>query len=715
MLHSKKHWARSLALTLAAVASLKTGLYAQDATKDETLASIVADIEREQQKLPRTHQSVAAVLAEIGKEPTPESIHAWVRKNIRAVDYAGSLRDVDGVLADRTGNSLDRSLLLAKLLSQSGWDVKIVGADQASPVEAVPEDNKPRELDADETKARAIAADLNKFVDGVKPASAVSNRHWWVQYDQGQNKWVDLDPALEPGKQMAKPSGKELDLDSRTQSVVVPAELKYRVMLVLQVERWENGKLAEAPALKLALDDPKQAALVSSRMMFQPFNPKTEKVFVRDDANAPKLKASLLSETAWCPVIIEGSTSGKLAKVFDDAGIVANVPRGMSGAEEIGRAVTSGIGGLMGGTTGDNPDKPAEKPTVLSAVFADYVITAPGAEPKTVRRPVFDTLGPAQREAAAKGNIDKPKWTDEQRLARGVELNAIHSTVVARAAVDFDGYVARYAQRVIDAKPLIEESQKGPLDEKKSSRLADQTSFNSLELFAAQRSTASNSALYVAEPQIYRRIVALVPGSADALTLRATSDLAWNPLRTTTDANRLIEAGVLDTLRESAVTMSAATSPDQSTAVLIDAAQKAGASLKLAKAVGDLGDLQLPPDAAARIRADLSAGQWVVYPSQPVVVANVPRIGWWRVDPKTLQTVGVMDTGYLQNTIEYTETHEVNGIQITKFGRMKVSDAAHVWAREVIKRRGNTSWNQWINLLKLAQKTLNATGGLPPL
>jgi len=245
--------------------------------------------------------------------------------------------------------------------------------------------------------------------------------------------------------------------------------------------------------------------------------------------------------------------------------------------------------------------------------------------------------------------------------------------------------------------------------------LADRTSFSSLELYATQRSTASDPALYVAEPQIFRRIVAMVPGGDGALTLRATSDLAWNPLRTTGDSTKLIEAGVLDTLRESAVIMAAATSPDQSTAALVDEAIRNGATLKLVKAQSDLGEVQIPTDAAARIRADLAAGQWVAMPSAPVVVAGAPRIGWWRIDPRTLQTVGVMDTGLLQNTVEYSVTTEVNGIRITQFHRMRVGPEAHRWASEVIRRRAATSWNQWTNLLRYAQQSLNSTGGLPPL
>jgi hypothetical protein len=162
-------------LVATAVAAMQGAARAQEPTAGgKSLETILADIEAEQAKLSRTRESVAAVIAEFGAWPTPKSIHEWVRKNVRVIDYAGSLRDVDGVLADRSGNSLDRSLLLARLLSQIGYDVKIVGADQPSPADTVaaavsaPES----ERDADEKKARSIADALVKLANPVKPSVA---------------------------------------------------------------------------------------------------------------------------------------------------------------------------------------------------------------------------------------------------------------------------------------------------------------------------------------------------------------------------------------------------------------------------------------------------------------------------------------------------------------------------------------------------------------
>ena len=46
----------------------------------------------------------------------PQKMLDWVRDNTRLVPYEGSLRGALGVLMDRNGNSLDRSILLARLL-----------------------------------------------------------------------------------------------------------------------------------------------------------------------------------------------------------------------------------------------------------------------------------------------------------------------------------------------------------------------------------------------------------------------------------------------------------------------------------------------------------------------------------------------------------------------------------------------------------------------
>jgi hypothetical protein len=72
-----------------------------------------------------------------------------------------------------------------------------------------------------------------------------------------------------------------------------------------------------------------------------------------------------------------------------------------------------------------------------------------------------------------------------------------------------------------------------------------------------------------------------------------------------------------------------------------------------------------------------------------------------------------MDTGLLQDTIEYTYQEDRNSIQITHFKKIKTKDVdprAREWAEWAIRKRGNTDWEQWRNLLKYASKCLDEMG-----
>ncbi|MDH5412114.1 MAG: hypothetical protein OEY16_12055, partial [Alphaproteobacteria bacterium] len=69
----------------------------------------------------------------LGAEPS--ALFAWVRDNTSLVAYRGTLRGAEGVMIDRVGNSLDRSLLLAALFQAHGVKTRLargqIDADSA--------------------------------------------------------------------------------------------------------------------------------------------------------------------------------------------------------------------------------------------------------------------------------------------------------------------------------------------------------------------------------------------------------------------------------------------------------------------------------------------------------------------------------------------------------------------------------------------------------
>src|SRR5205085_181482 len=66
------------------------------------------------------------VIEQAGRDPG--KLLQWVKEQTVFVAYQGVLRGPCGVLMDRVGNDLDRSLLLAQVVSLSGYEVRLARA-----------------------------------------------------------------------------------------------------------------------------------------------------------------------------------------------------------------------------------------------------------------------------------------------------------------------------------------------------------------------------------------------------------------------------------------------------------------------------------------------------------------------------------------------------------------------------------------------------------
>lgn len=316
--------------------------------------------------------------------------------------------------------------------------------------------------------------------------------------------------------------------------------------------------------------------------------------------------------------------------------------------------------------------------------------------------------------------IPKPTWTDQQRLDRGAELAAQNDTLILFAGLPSDLYIYRFAQRAIDAKAATIKASQGPVDDATLERVADGVSFRTLELYSASRDSSIHPELVVAEPQIVRRVIRYLPNTnADGLDVQVIGDLAWNRLSTATGsvaattASAIIDQGVLDTLLESVIVFRDTPAlPGQTTSALFTEAAKQGIAIVGLRDPNDAALANYPISTREMMRLDLQAGHCVIAPSKPVLVDGQPRLGWWRVDPTSAQTVGEMDTGLLQEMTEYNTTQEVNGVRIVRFHRVRISPEVRRWAQYAIEHRGNTSWSQWENLLSYGQKMWDTTAYL---
>jgi hypothetical protein len=64
-------------------------------------------------------------------------------------------------------------------------------------------------------------------------------------------------------------------------------------------------------------------------------------------------------------------------------------------------------------------------------------------------------------------------------------------------------------------------------------------------------------------------------------------------------------------------------------------------------------DLSLSDDARRRIEQDIRAGYAVLLPARPVTVEGRIHLGWWRIDPASGSTLGLMESGEGQAMTEY--------------------------------------------------------------
>jgi hypothetical protein len=153
---------------------------------------------------------------------TPEALAEWVQQNIALVPYQGSLKGARGVLLDREGNTLDRALLLAEMLSSRGFHVRLARKDlsdeatlnellaiaraDATPIREWQQSGLITDQRVVDTVRHIIegqANDLLQQLDSVRPSAASLAQsengaalqaladYWWVQISSS-DVWNDL-------------------------------------------------------------------------------------------------------------------------------------------------------------------------------------------------------------------------------------------------------------------------------------------------------------------------------------------------------------------------------------------------------------------------------------------------------------------------------------------------------------------------------------------
>lgn len=598
-------------------------------------------------QLPRDQFETASVLESTDYDL--EAVLTWFEQNTRWVPYQGVLRGANGVLLDRTGNSLDRSLLLAQLIGDAGHETRLVrgqlSADavttllrrKATSAASAPTVEPLFVTDLVDAAAGAPseAAALAKLIGPLHAldrddAQEAAANHWWVEAKVG-GEWTTVDPLLRGSMEAMRSAPVErLAADS------LPESLYHTVTIRVVIERWSAGETFEEVPFEYTLRTA-DAAYQNLELQFVPFEfePAVDGSTAVDEATS-------IADTAkeWLPVLRIGTETIQ-QQGFNHRG---NLVRSL-GRVAVARKAEQATSALQNKARNVEQDL-AE----LTALWLEYRVEVPGREQKVLRREVFDLIGPARRhEEAVSG------WSPDATAVRerGLSLLGAHRVVVV--GVDLPAvalrksvyeYWAKHGPQIAD---ILRVGNGADDDEVLQSAYAKPLpALDLLGLAAARHVLSPNRAsIYIGSPNVLTSHL-MVELERPYLVSHAY-DIVVNDvgvLASDVDSRvRIrIEQGVLDTILEAAMLES--NQPSRNAAVLFSLrGNESGDWRRVVHE--DLSEAALSDEATARIAGALNNGRIVVAPGR-LQYGFEPA--WWEIDSKTGTTLGIGYQGWGNST-----------------------------------------------------------------
>lgn len=662
-------------------------------------------------ELRRADFDPAALAKSLGTDP--QFHFAWVRDNTWWVPYRGLLRGSQGVLLDRVGSNMDRAILLADLLRRSGHRVRLARADlpesrarellaKIPPVlnqrigkaqghasnerkrahsELMP--GLERAMQQDLAESRAVAEKASTLVSShaeelyahLKGSAAnaagqdervavnAMRDHWWVEREDN-GKWIALDVLL-PGVQ----EGSALTVatttfvwDAQQAMPDVPKADLHSVQLRLIVEQYGDGATKELTVLETALR-PAEVLEQPITLMHLPDPWPATLPDTQTDPNAVGNAAVNVRE--WLPVLRVGDEFIHQSGFTDSGDLISNP---LDAKRDI--AATGG-GGFMSGFA-EQLGEGEIASTSLTAEWLEYEIYVPGEQIQRIRRPVFDLPGPARRASGIE-NFDAN--TNERLIERYEALLSSIQVFIQTSDLTVE-FLAHLAAKSIVAKQATLRELSRERDAAKSQELSAQV-LDSLDIWGPlpilglwrSELAGPSSASFIDRPNVLNYRIGFPAVNADRVVYREAIDIASNSTGVTWGAGRnsfevRLRQGVIDTVAE-VLALGGDFSRTENTAAVFAMAGAGQGRGKFVRprdteAVRKLG---WPDDAVAKLGADIGAGFAAVALDQPVVRDGRQRVGWWRVDPLSGETIGVMDTG-LHGAMDERVEMELHIIQL---------------------------------------------------
>lgn len=663
--------------------------------RPELVGQVLRVLDDVEKKVPRDTFDTSAIVEAIGRDP--QKLLEWTRDKTYWVPYRGALRGFQGVLMDRMGNSLDRSLLLAELLTRAGHTVRLANrsltpsqvSDFLELVVAVPEpvagvlpvsatseeaeyerlakmtgigvdvlkqsvrSSTERARYLGDTMADRIAVQvpfLSKAVaeppatdDWRNKAAVAMSDHWWIQCQEG-SIWIDLDPLVPAARPAGSlgPAEHTFPYTSSNGSVPLESSFVHEVSIRVVVGQFSSGREAEQTALEYTL---RPAEVFGQAIAIQNIPTEWPERGPAGEDVVAALSALALRQTEWVPALRIGDRTVTQSS-FTDRGDVHNAPG--RGGGPVGGAF-DGFGAL-GGDVGPTAD------AQLTAVRIEYEIRVPGESPKKIGRDLF-SLGDTQ--AGNNRNGGAPSLTERDRLARALRL-LDRVEVLFQSCRPSPEYLMQQSLSDLSANRGAMAGWASGLASRnvaqaiEQSRKVKPTTGRLLALALARFSwNPSGHAVYLAAPNVltYRTGFAIrAPGT---VVTREGFDIVANGVAVHGDAKASafvarLGQGVADTNAEAVLMPDLAVNAG----TMLGASSTRQESWAFVRAFEDRtwSAGRWPPEVGVQLKHTLESGYVVVVPqSVSSTSASAPWV-WWRVDPRTGETLGMGQFGGQSNT-----------------------------------------------------------------
>jgi hypothetical protein len=626
----------------------------------------------------RTQFDAEALLDRLDYEP--DAIVALVRDEIQFEPYNGLLRGANGTLMAGAGNSLDQSVLLAKMLNDAGFEARILQGklsnEEAKKLLSLTRETQPPETPFVNSEAarkvlRKIAAivdmptgQVNRHLgmldgDGAAPGTeelrraaqgetralldllgkhgtklgdenilgtitAQTQDYFWVQYREDTVEWTDIHPAFGRSDNPTIEPVRHLIGE-------VPAELQHRIRIESTLVRIRGGKSESLPLMP-AWERP--AANLAQRSVTYAHTPMVNPQGITDAATylssgklyAPTLDVSIASDSAF-------DMSGNLIPM--DAAQAAGAELFQTVAEK-GDLAEAALAGL-----GSDDEATSKRRMALSEVRLKITAIAPGGQEREVTRVLYNPCNDHQPLLNGETCFPaEPTNLDKLALTTGTSVAVATSRTPESLLLD------RALARIINNRDLwlliIDPEKKGNLQDWLEVELEDTSWIGYLPFFQGLDSSNNPAHVYRSEPSIALFQQILTADNSYNLSM----DILQNTKRAFTreggkltyDAEALVYEGIWETGAEYQFLIGDYRQSSQRAFPLLRKAPSATA----ARVTTDAG--ALPLWGKHTIKPALNAGYTAVIDSRDYG-SNNEDISWYRIDPGTGETLGMNAQG----------------------------------------------------------------------